>query len=159
LCFPGIAKHHSFWGYWGVQQTKIELLTRSSTSEPYEDNGSYFFPNQVPLPRGLPVARFEKFYTMSANYTLPVWYPDAALGPLLNIQRLRANAFIDYGFGTSQFGDNPAFSETYVSVGAELKADVNILRFLPQFDLGVRFSYGLQPSATTIEFLLGTINF
>lgn len=160
LYFPGLFRHHSLWGYWGYQQTKIELLSRSSPSQPYADNNSYIFPNQIPLPRGLAIFRDEKFYSMSANYTLPVWYPDIALGPLLNIQRLRMNGFVDYGFGTSQFGQNEPQSTTYLSTGFEVKVDINILRFLPQFDIGVRYSVGILPnSVTTVEFLLGTINF
>jgi hypothetical protein len=42
----------------------------------------------------------------------------------------------------------------------EAKVDINILRFLPQIDIGVRFSYGLQPvQGTLFEVLIGTINF
>lgn len=158
LYFPGLFKHHSFWGYWGYQKTRIELLSRTSTSNPFEDNGSYIFRNQVPLPRGLSVSRFEDFYTMSGNYTFPVWYPDVALGPLVNFQRIRANAFIDYGFGSSTSRDNPV-SEVYLSVGGEVRIDLNVMRLLNQFNVGFRYSYGIQPSATRFEFLLGTINF
>ncbi len=159
LFFPGLFKHHSLWGYWGYQQTEIDLLSRSNQNQPFEDNGSYIFRNQIPLPRGQSVFRAEKFYSMSANYTLPIWYPDIALGPLLNVQRFRGNAFIDYGFGSSTF-PNRSISETYVTVGAEVRADINIMRLLNQFDIGFRFSYGLQPDVVTrFEFLLGTINF
>jgi hypothetical protein len=159
LFFPGLFKHHSLWGYRGYQQTEIDLLSRSNQNQPFEDNGSYIFRNQIPLPRGQSVFRAEKFYSMSANYTLPIWYPDIALGPLLNVQRFRGNAFIDYGFGSSTF-PNRSISETYVTVGAEVRADINIMRLLNQFDIGFRFSYGLQPDVVTrFEFLLGTINF
>lgn len=155
LYFPGIAKHHSLWGYWAYQQTYIP---QASTSGQGLDN--YIFSNQIPLPRGIPISRFQKFYSMSGNYTLPLWYPDVAVGPLLNVQRLRGNAFVDYGFGTSQFGQNPPVSRTYLSVGAELKIDINVLRFLPQFDIGIRYSVGILPDSTTLfEFLLGTVNF
>ena len=95
---------------------------------------------------------------MSANYTLPLLYPDIALGPILNIQRIKGNAFVDYGFGTSVFGSN-AVNQTYVSIGGELKMDINVFRFLPQFDIGFRYSYGLQPSVTKIELLVGLVNF
>ncbi len=154
--FPGLFKHHSFWGYWAYQGTKIPLLSRNSSSEPFEDNNSYFFRNQIPLPRGLSVARFEKFYSMSANYTLPLWYPDFALGPLLNIQRFRGNAFFDYGFGSTPQRE---LSQTYASVGGELRMDFNLMRYLPQLNVGFRYSYGLEPSASQFEFLIGFLNF
>ena len=103
---------------------------------------------------------------MSANYTMPIWYADVAMGPVLNIQRLKGNAFLDYGFGTSQFNDT-VNNRKYVSVGGELKVDINLLRYLPQFEIGVRYSYGYsdgspggqQPSVTKFEFLLGYVNF
>jgi hypothetical protein len=155
LYFPGIAKHHSLWGYWAFQQTYIPQARASG-----QGLDNYIFSNQVPLPRGIPVSRFQKFYSMSGNYTLPIWYPDVAVGPLVNVQRLRGNVFVDYGFGTSQFGQNQPVSTTYLSAGAELKIDINILRFLPPFDIGLRYSVGILPNAvSTFEFLLGTINF
>ena len=89
---------------------------------------------------------------------MPIWYVDVAMGPIVNIQRLKGNAFLDYGFGSSQFGEN-TFSQTYVSVGGELKVDINVLRYLPQFEIGVRYSYGLEPAVTKFEFLVGLINF
>ena len=57
---------------------------------------NYLFRNGIPLPRGQSVSRNQDMYSMSVNYTLPVWYPDIALGPVLNFQRLRANGFFDY---------------------------------------------------------------
>jgi hypothetical protein len=152
LFFPGIAKHHSFWGYWAYQNTEI-LGVNTATGKGLDN---YTFRNQIPLPRGQSVARFQEFYSMSANYTLPVWYPDISLGPLLNVQRVRLNAFFDYGFGQS-----PLFkrSQAYTSVGAEVKFDINVMRFLPQFNVGFRYSKGINPSVSKYELLIGTINF
>ena len=145
LFFPGLAKHHSLWTYGAWQHTKFEQAIQN-----------YVFRNQVPTPRGHTVSRFQNFYSASANYTLPIWYPDIAAGPLLNIQRLRANLFFDYALGQS-----PLFevSQEYTSVGIEAKLDINIMRFLPQFDIGVRFSKGLRPATSEFEVLLGTFNF
>jgi len=145
LYFPGIFKHHSLWGYWAYQNSRVRF-----------DEETYLFPNQVPIQRGISVSRWPEYYSMSVNYTLPVWYPDIAVGPLLNIQRLRANMFLDYGFGSSA---QRGTSQSYSSVGVEAKLDINILRFLPQLDIGVRYSIGLEPATSTFEFLLGTINF
>lgn len=92
---------------------------------------------------------------------MPLWYPDIALGPLLNIQRVRANAFLDYGFGA-----NPDFAtatnsgkKEYVSTGVEIKFDFNVMRFLPQFNIGFRYTYGIKPSVTTFELLVGSFVF
>jgi hypothetical protein len=145
LYFPGLFKHHSLWGYFGYQHTQI-----------VQERDNYTFSNRIPLPRGLSVSRLVDFYSMSANYTLPVWYPDIALGPVVNVQRLRANLFADHGFGESRIFN---VSRTYTSVGAEVKLDLNIFRFFPQFDIGVRYSEGLQPATRKIELLIGTFNF
>lgn len=145
LYFPGVARHHSFWGYGSWQHTKLEQARQN-----------YVFRNQVPTPRGHTVSRFQNFYSASANYTLPLWYPDVAMGPLLNIQRLRATAFFDYGFGDSPMS---GIRQQYMSAGVEAKLDINIMRFLPQFDIGVRFSKGLKPATTEFELLIGTFHF
>lgn len=145
MFFPGLARHHSLWAYGAWQQTRFEQAIQN-----------YVFRNQVPTPRGHTVSRFQDFYSASANYTFPVWYPDIALGPLLNFQRLRANLFFDYGRGQSPLFDS---SMEYTSVGVEAKLDLNIMRFLPQFDIGVRFSKGLSPATSEFEVLIGTFNF
>lgn len=146
LFFPGVAKHHSLWMYGAYQYTKFEKVVGEN----------YFFRNQVPTPRGHSVSRFQNFYSGSANYTLPVWYPDVAVGPLLNFQRVRANVFFDYALGESPLFES---RQTYSSVGIEAKVDLNMMRFLPQFDIGVRYTRGLNPETSEFELLIGTFNF
>jgi hypothetical protein len=147
MFFPGLFKHHSIWGYWAYQKTGVDVS--------FSD---YIFRNNIPAPRGQLIDRFEKFYSMSVNYTLPLLYPDIALGPIVNIQRLKGNVFFDYGFGTKVLYSDTA-NQAYSSVGGELKMDINVFRFKPQFDIGFRYSYGLQTSVTRFEFLVGLVNF
>jgi hypothetical protein len=154
LYFPGLAKHHSLWGYWAYQKSDIADI-RLSTGEGLDN---YTFRNQIPLPRGQSLSRFQDFYSMSANYTLPLWYPDLNLGPVVNFQRVRANAFLDYGYGFSTINKED-YSQSYLSTGVEVKFDINILRLLPQLDIGFRYSYGISPSTSRFEFLMGTLNF
>ncbi|MBM3177003.1 MAG: hypothetical protein FJZ78_03255 [Bacteroidetes bacterium] len=153
LYFPGLLAHHSLWGYWAFQNTKIDWRNRAN----------YNFRNEIPLPRSVASSRSEKMYSMSVNYTMPVWYPDISIGPLINFKRVRLNGFADYAFG-----DNPALrdltrkaqSTTYFSTGAEVKFDVNFFRLLPEFDFGVRVTRTVLPrSGLSFEFLLGTVNF
>jgi hypothetical protein len=156
LYFPGAFKHHSLWGYWAYQKTDVPDVYLNTGA----GLNNYTFRNQIPLPRGLSkyIGRMQNFYSMSANYTLPMWYPDIAIGPLLNLQRVRLNAFIDYGFGKSIFASK-TYTNSFASIGGEVKFDFNIMRFLPQFNMGFRYSVGLKPSVTTFDFLLGTIPF
>ncbi len=146
--FPGLFKHHSIWGYAAYQNSDIEQLryTDASGSE-VADDMSYLFRNQIPLPRGQSMPRFVNMYSTSINYTLPLWYPDIAIGPLINLQRFRLNGFFDYAFGSGRFNGD-TLSRKYASLGGELRVDFNVMRFLPQFNIGIRYSYGLLPSST-----------
>ncbi len=150
LFFPGFAKHHSINGYWAYQSSQID-------NNPVGKDGkisNYLFSNQIPTPRGQSISRFRDVYSMSINYTFPLWYPDIAIGPLVNFQRVRANLFLDYAFGKTN-----AISRNYTSLGGELKVDLNIMRFLPQFNVGVRFSQAIESNTPSFEFLVGNIGF
>lgn len=152
MYFPGLMKHHSLNGYWAYQRTLID-----------QQPDSYIFRNQVPTPRGQTVGRFQDFYSMAANYAFPLWYPDIALGPILNVQRVRANVFTDYAFGKSTLkdasGQDVYTSKHYTSIGGDLKFDVNIMRFLQQVALGVRYSYAVENGSSQFEFVVGNIGF
>lgn len=160
--FPGLFKHHSFYFRGGFQTTfsSIELNT-------------YQFRNRIFKPRGFAYPRDSKFLTLSGNYAFPIAYPDIAIGPLINIQRIKTNLFCDYGTGEGRsyfyrFKPNQLtdvyFSNSnasYLSVGAEVTVDINVMRFLPQFEIGLRATY-LTPnrffnSGTVLEFLIGNI--
>ena len=156
---PGLFKHHSLWGYLAYQKSQIDQLYYTDTTQTaVADNMSYQFRNQIPLPRGQSLPRFKNMTSMSVNYTMPIWYPDVAVGPLVNFQRLRANVFFDYAQGSSAFA-NSTVSQKYSSVGGELKLDLNVMRFLPQFNVGIRYSYGISPRTTLFEILIGSFNF
>jgi hypothetical protein len=151
LYFPGIMNHHSFWGYGGYQRTFFS-----------QRDNNYLFRNQLPAPRGHSILRLQDYYIVTGNYTLPLWYPDIAVGPLLNIQRIRGNAFVDYAYG-----ERPNFSgvgssvikRTYTSIGGELKMDFNVMRLLQQFNIGVRYSYPIETQSPTFEVIIGNIGF
>lgn len=160
--FPGFFKHHSIWAYYAFQYSDMDQMYYSDTTRSeVADNKNYQFRNQIPLPRGQSVTRFINMQSMSINYTMPLWYPDIAMGPLLNLQRFRGNVFFDFAQGTGRyFGDSS--TTRYASVGGELRLDFNVMRFLPQFNMGVRYSYGLLPSTTRtnlFEIFIGGFSF
>ena len=162
--FPGLSKHHSILFRFSYQ------TSLSST-----DLNIYQFRNRVFKPRGYSFPSDNEFYMVSGSYALPLIYPDIALGPILNIQRIKANLFLDAGAGKGKsyfyqplpnqitrvfFSDN---STNYISFGGELTFDINILRFLPKFELGVRATYitenRFNNSGSVVEFLIGNIPF
>lgn len=150
LFFPGLFKHHSIYGYAAHQRTTI--------SQPADAN-DYLFRNTVPVPRGINdyISRYREFTSASINYTMPLWYPDIAMGPVLNVKRVRLNLFGDFAIAERQLFSNA--SNEFSSAGAEVKFDINVLRFYPQFDIGFRYSRGLDPSVNSYEVLIGTFNF
>jgi len=161
LYFPGLFKHHFFY----VRGAYQESLQGPETN-------LYTFRNRIPKPRGHNYPDDGTFYSLSANYALPILYPDLVLGPILYIQRIKANFFYDYGKGTGRQYyyntlDNRAYFSTsdaeYRSVGVETTFDFNVMRFLPRFELGFRSTYRFSNlhnnSGVVFEFLIGNIGF
>ena len=162
--FPGLFKHHSLYFRGGYQQQLSDF-----------NLNTYSFRNRLAKPRGYSYPQDSRFYSISSNYALPIWYPDISIGPLLNIQRIKANLYFDYGSGEgSQFfyrfntGQSATVysidnADVYQSVGAEITFDINIMRFLPQFELGLRTSYiqanRFNKGGAVFEFILGNIPF
>ncbi|MEL7001600.1 MAG: hypothetical protein AAFN93_02565, partial [Bacteroidota bacterium] len=162
LFFPGIFKHHSFFVQGGFQSRQIT-----------DDLNLITFRNRIPRPRGHSYFTDEKFTSILFNYTLPLWYPDIALGPVLNLQRVRLNMFYDYGEDNilifRRRVDNsdpfPGFDGgfDYKSYGAELTVDLNVMRFRPRISVGARFVYNeespFRNAGSTVEFILGGVSF
>lgn len=161
LFFPGFFKHHSVYLYGGYQES-LESL----------DLDVYTFRNRLFKPRGYGYPQNSKFTTLSGNYVFPLWYPDIAIGPVLNIQRVKLNLFYDYGEGEGldyyyNFESGNVYSvdngARYISAGGELTFDVNFFRTLPQFELGLRASRieanNFNNGGWVYEFLIGNIPF
>jgi hypothetical protein len=161
LYFPGLAKHHSL-----VFRLSSQSMLESVTTDTYN------FRNRVFRPRGYAYPRDSKFTSFSSSYALPLWYPDIALGPILNIQRIKANAFLDWGQGSGRnyfynINNNQVYFSSadanYLSMGLELTADINLFRFLPQFEVGVRTTYlsanRFNNSGVVTEVIIGNIPF
>jgi hypothetical protein len=162
LYFPGLFKHHYLYGRFGYQK-----------SFQAAEQNVYTFRNAIFKPRGYAYPNDGTFFTVSANYAFPIWYPDIALGPLLNIQRIKLNLFYDYGSGKGNqyfYGINadaglliPVSTDAiYKSAGVETTFDINIMRFLPKFEIGFRVTYvAAKPpnGGTIVEFLIGNIGF
>ncbi len=161
LYFPGFAKHHSFYA---------RLSYQKSLESPNLD--TYTFRNRIAKPRGYSYPNNSTFYMVSGNYELPVWYPDIALGPILNFQRIRVNVFYDYGKGegftyfydfTKDLLYRSNNEDIYKSYGGEVRVDLNLFRLLPQFQFGFRVSQitanRFNDAGLQYEFLIGNIPF
>ncbi|UII32010.1 hypothetical protein LVD17_27370 [Fulvivirga ulvae] len=160
LYFPGIFKHHSFYVRGAYQHKSWKLDTLS--------NDTYLLSNQIPLPRGYSHSTWEDFFSASVNYTLPLWCPDIALGPVLNLKRIRANLFYDYGYSEIDLVNQAQRvrlqrDDTYQSIGVDMLFDTNFLRFPADVAIGFRFSYAepnnFKSGGSKFEFLISNISF
>jgi len=120
----------------------------------------------------------EKSTLIQLNYSLPLMYPDLSFGPILNIKRIKANIFSDFG-SSNELNyflvtsiDDPTQSGVqditrdvkYNSYGVELTIDFNIMRFPSELEMGVRYVYTtaneIFPQADSkFEFIIGNISF
>lgn len=120
--FPGIGRNHSFLANFnyqdasGVRQYNTEI------------NTVYGY-NNIP-------AKSRLKNTLLFNYRFPIAFPDAELGPLAYIRNIRGGLFCHYeniGLETSMF--------TPKTYGMEVHADMNLLRYQPNIDLGTRIVF------------------
>ncbi len=112
---PGIFNNHSLQTSFNYQKA----------------NGIYDFDIDIPRVNGYSNLRpVSVRNTLLFDYRLPLFYPDAEIGTVAYVKRLRAGLFADF----ENIGKGNTFKpRTY---GLELNADMNLLRFyLPEFVL------------------------
>ncbi len=135
LFFPGLFTNHSFVLSAGYENQKPvrEMVYRNNIAYPrgYGDN-----------------LISERLFSFSADYTMPLFYPDLAAGSLIYLKRIRGSLFFDgsTGWGTYDY-EAQYFTEgstRFGSFGAELLADFYLLR-LP-FELSAGASGGYIPA-------------
>ena len=118
---PGLLKHHSL-------QVKAEW--QKSTSYGVRPL------NAVELPRGYANIFYNQISAGKLDYTFPLCYPDWRMGALMYLQRIKMGFFYDY----AQLLDLQDNSMVLQSKGAEIRFDVNLLRYSYLMDIGCRVS-------------------
>jgi len=141
LYFPGLTRNHSFAASFNFQ----------------DGDGNY--QNSVDIPRVSGYSFLKPLgnthNTLLLNYRMPVFYPDWELGPLAYIKRVKLGLFADF----ENVGHGRTFSPR--SFGAELRGDMNLLRFyLPNFDIGGKVVFlNEKPSRKPIFETIATYSF
>ena len=130
--FPGVALNHSLTVRAGFEdQTPVRDL---------------IFNNTISKPRGYDNSLIsEKLVSFSADYTMPLLYPDLAVSSLMYLKRIRGSLFYDHmrGWGTHDYGahEYTAQAVSFSSMGAELLADFYLLRFPFEISAGAAAGY------------------
>ncbi len=78
------------------------------------------FSNRFAYSRGYEGRYFSRMWRLSANYHLPLLYPDWGFGNILYLQRVRANAFYDF---TKVYSRDKKTTRDQRSVGGEIFFD------------------------------------
>ncbi len=148
LYLPGLLSTHGIKFYGGTQQTK--------------NNGTLGFSDIIKYPRGWERIRTTRLSTATADYKLPLLYPDVNLGRWIYCRRMKASLFGDYARLEGNIYREGTIADTYQttisSVGAEITADVNLLRFYAPVEIGVRTSYLPRVKDVFFDFLF-SVNF
>ncbi len=114
------------------------------------------FSNRFAYSRGYTGRYFSRMWKLSANYHLPLIYPDFGFGNILYLQQVRANAFYDF---TKVYSRNKLETRDQRSVGGEIFIDTKWWNQYP-LTFGFRISQLLDQDqfdgykGTRFEFVL-----
>lgn len=118
---PGLKKHHSFYH---------QVAYEKQRAKTYE-YGSYIL-----FSRGLEQYFLDEFFKYSANYTMPLFYPDENFGKFLYFKRISGNLFYDDLNGKIMGHEYQARS-----TGAELLFETFFFRLMTPVVFGLRYSH------------------
>ncbi|HEV9036799.1 MAG TPA: hypothetical protein VGQ51_09265, partial [Puia sp.] len=124
LYLPGVAYTHSLVLSGSFQQR--DTLTNAR------------FGNSFPFSRGYTAENFYRMWKASANYQLPLLYPDWGFGDILYFLRIRANLYYDYTHAMDFYQGQPV-SANFRSAGAEIYFDTKWWNQLA-LSFGIRYS-------------------
>ena len=125
LYFPGLFRNHSLVIDGGFQRR--------------DTLGGDFFSKTFSYSRGYQDLNQRRMYKVGVNYHFPLCYPDWGFGNIIFFQRIRINAFYDYGSALTKFTNGKLIEIKSRSTGAELGFDTKVWNALP-VSFGVRYS-------------------
>jgi hypothetical protein len=142
LYFPGLIRNHG-----------IRFRYESETQDPQK----LLFFNKVSLPRSYRNVIPEKINFISADYVMPLMYPDLNFPGILFLRRIRTSAFYDYARGSKNHYLNPRsfrnYTETFKSFGGDIMADFYLLRIPFMVSAGVQSTWKSINRTPEIEFV------
>ena len=140
--FPGLIANHSI---------RIRYETESQNTQ------MLIYYNRASLPRSYNNIIPEKINFLSADYAMPLVYPDLNIPGLIFIQRIRSSFFYDYALASKNhyidINEFHNYSETFRSFGAELMADFYLLRIPFLISSGVQTTWRTLNSPPYFELL------
>jgi len=132
---PGLGRHHA---------------VRLRAGYQWQNQAQYQFSSAISFPRGEGYSSFDKLYTSSFDYYLPLAYTHWSLGRWLYVQRLRATLFGDAARGTV-LTNTGLLRVDYRNAGADLLVQFNVLRLRTPVEAGLRVTYSSQLRDLVVE--------
>ena len=130
LYLPGLAYTHSLMLAAAFQQRDTLNNAR--------------FSNNFPFSRGYTAENFYRMWRLSANYQLPLFYPEWGIGNIVYFTRIRANLYYDYTKALDFFTNGSPYNGQFRSYGSEIYFDTQWWNQLP-VSFGIRYSRLLDP--------------
>ena len=151
---PGLSRHHSIRLNASWQQRKPGNEAKQTIN--------YSYGNAVNYPRGITSRSDDKATVLTADYAMPLFYPDWRIGPVFYIKRFSMNVFYDHAAVSytlrEENRETETRNETLHSYGMDLMSQLHLLRFFAPFNMGVRVMFPSTHDAPKFQFLW-TINF
>jgi hypothetical protein len=138
---PGLMPNHGIKTYLGYQN---------------KDRADYSFADQVRIARGYTTTINNSMLTLSADYLLPIAYPDFKLVNIFYLKRIQTTLFYDQSNLVVPIKDlNTKVNQQFSSTGVELIFDSHFLNFIAPIQIGGRTSYLLNNHSVNFELLFG----
>ena len=102
------------------------------------------FTNNFPFSRGYTAENFYRMFRYTANYNIPLLYPDWGIGNMIYFQRIRANLYYDYTKAMDFFTNGSPYNGLFRSYGTEIFFDTKWWNQLP-ISFGIRYSRLIDP--------------
>jgi hypothetical protein len=157
LYFPGLMRHHAL-----SINNDFQITNQGNR---LNGVGKYYhhhrYNNVLSSPRGYNTIYNDNMYIFRSTYMMPLWNPDASIGSLAYVKRVRISLFYDAAVAryTLTRRDNnlsESYRDTPASFGAEIHTDTHLLRFVLPFSTGYRIGYRTTDGSTFHEFILRT---
>ncbi len=104
-----------------------------------DQRGAGGYSNAFPWARGYGTANLYQMWRVTGNYHFPLLYPDAGIGNIAYLLRVRANAFYDYMKGLFFLRSGGTIWLPFRSYGMEMYFDTKWWNELP-ISFGIRYS-------------------
>lgn len=145
IYLPGVSMNHN--------------LVLQAAYQQRDTLGEYGFSNSFPFSRGYESSNLRNMFKWGINYHLPLAYPDAGIGNIIYLLRVRANLFYDHTVGKVAYTNGLRINTDFRSTGTEVFFDTKCWNEFP-VSFGVRYSYLLDrdlfggTGANRFEFIL-----